>query len=155
MAQKTFVSAVLTSADVNTFLAGEGGAWQTWSPTVTQSGAVAATNTRSRFARYGRTIHFVCHVQCTGTGTAANEIRISLPVTAAASFSGFGSGYMSDASDTALYPAVLNIVATTEFALMNATTSQLGQNNLGAAVFTAALANGDVIRIGGTYEAAA
>ena len=156
MAQKTFVNEVLTAADINTYLMGEGGAWTTWTPTVTQSGSVTVTNSRSRFARYGRTIHFTTFLTVTGSGTGANVIRISLPVTAAAgSEPAAGVGYVFDASvgGGTYYPGATFIATTTTFELYGTVGTQ---PILGAGGgFTAALAVGDVIRASGTYEAAA
>ena len=155
MAQKTWVAGdVVTAADTNLYLSGEGGAWSTWTPTVTQSGSVTVTNTRSRFARYGRTIHFVTHLTVTGTGTASNSIAISLPVTAAsANEAGGGVGYVFDSSAGIYYPGNILISTTATFNMMT-TEAAASSPLLGVSGFTAALAVNDVIRAAGTYEAA-
>ena len=156
MAQKTFTSAILTSADVNQFLAGEGGAWSSWSPTVTQSGSVTVTNTRSRFARYGRTIHFSISLVVTGSGVANNGIAISLPVTAAASGAVTGgTGMLFDTSTGLFRPFLVGPSSTTAF-VVRGTAGGTGTPNLGqtGATFGAALAVNDTIEASGTYEAA-
>lgn len=154
MAQKTaWDAAALTESDINTYLMGEGGAWTSWTPAVVQSGSVTVTNTRSRYARYGRTIHFSADLAVTGSGTSSNAITISLPVTAAATNTVFGSGLLTDSSASLIYPAVLLAISTTTVQLRDTTTSG-GDGRLGFAVFTAGLASGDTIRISGTYEAA-
>lgn len=154
MAQKTFVSLdVLTASDVNTYLAGEGGAWTSFTPTVAQLGAVTVTNTRSRYARYGRTIHFSIQLSVTGSGTGANAITVLLPVTAASTYSVAGSGYLYDLSTTTVFPCVLDNDSTTT-TTMRPTSVSGGAGSLGAVDFTAGLAAGDIIRIAGTYEAA-
>jgi hypothetical protein len=152
MAQKTFTSTTLTSADVNLYLAGEGGAWSSWTPTVTQSFGVTVTNTRSRFARYGRTIHFSLDVEVTGTGTGSNAVVISLPVTAAAGSGIIGYGALFDASATADFRAIATLASTTTMHLMPAMSAVA--TVLGLVEFTAGLAASDLIRVSGTYEAA-
>jgi hypothetical protein len=153
VAQKTFTSAVLTASDVNTYLMGEGGAWTSWTPTVTQSGSVTVTVTRAKYARYGRTIHFTCQVSVTGTGTASNPIYVSLPVTAVSGVGEHGgSGYLYDSSSATYYPCVIVGATTTTFQMLGtaSTAPTLG----GGGGFTAALASGDAIVVAGTYEAA-
>lgn len=153
MAQKTFVAGdVLTASDVNTYLAGEGGAWTTWTPTVTQSGSVTVTVTRARYSRYGRSIHFVALLAVTGTGTGANDVSVSLPVTAAASSIPVGYGSIYDASANVSYHGPL-VAATTTTGKMVATSGGTS-GYLGSVGFTAALANTDSVWIQGTYEAA-
>ena len=154
MAQKTaWNAAALTEADINLYLMGEGGAWQSWTPTCTQSGAVTVTNTRSRFARYGRTIVCNWSLSVTGTGTASNSVVVSLPVTAAAAGMVVGSGYVFDASAGLLYPALANINTTTALTFLTTSTDS-ASFQLGVVNFTAALAAGDALIGTATYEAA-
>ena len=153
MAQKTFVSAMLTSADVNLYLAGEGGAWTSWTPTVGQPGAVTVTNNFSRFARYGRTIHFILDLVVTGTGVAGEPVAVSLPV--AAAHSGrlvHGTALLYDLSANLNHRAIINLASTTGISFES--TASTGINVLGVTGFTAALAAGDAIQAAGTYEAA-
>ena len=154
MAQKTFISEILTASDVNLYLAGEGGAWSSFTPEVTQLGSVAVTNTRSRFARYGRTIVASFNVLATGTGTAANGVTVSLPATAAAAGVIAGVGSLFDASSSTRYPFQIYLNSTTVAQLWT-TASNGASVALGSAVFTAALAAGDIINATFTYEAAA
>lgn len=154
MAQKTFVAGdVLTASDVNTYLMGEGGAWTTWAPTVTQSGTVTHTATRAKYARYGRTIHFSASLAITGSGTGANDITITLPVTSAASGIVIGVGEVYDASVNTVYHGTLYAHSTTAVKIRG--TSPAGSPfYLGSLSMTAGLANTDSITISGTYEAA-
>ena len=153
MAQKTaWNAAALTEADINLHLMGEGGAWTSWTPTITQSVNVTFTNTRSRFARYGRTIVATVNLAVTGTGTAGNIVTISLPVTAAASATIGGSGVLIDSSASLNYGGLVELSSTTAFAFIPSATN--GVNYLGVTGFTAALASGDIIRAIVTYEAA-
>ena len=154
MAQKTFVAGdVLTASDVNTYLMGEGGQWTSWTPTVTQSGTVTATVTYARYARYGRTIHFEAFLSITGTGTGANDITVTLPVTASYGDGAIGNGTVYDASTNILYHGTLTKTSTT-VAKIIAISGAGSPFYLGSASFTAALANPDNISISGTYQAA-
>ena len=155
MAQKTaWNGAALTESDINLYLMGEGGAWTSWTPTVTQSGSVTVTNTRSRYARYGRTIHFSLEVTVTGSGTGTNQIVVTLPVTAADAGVASGiTGHLLDSSSTTNYAFVGYTTSATTFRLKSTSTDgALGL--LGSTTFTAALASGDLIFASGTYEAA-
>lgn len=157
MATKTFAAGdVLTASDVNTYLSGEGGAWTSWTPAVVQSGSVTATVTRGKYARYGRTIHFSALLSITGTGTAANDITVSLPVTAATtvgSNSVIGVGQLYDASANIVYHGPLIATSTTVVKIL-AISGAGAPFYLGSGSFTAALANTDSITVSGTYESA-
>lgn len=155
MAQKTSWSgAALSESDIITYLMGEGGAWSSWTPTVTQSGSVTGTVTRARYARYGRTIHAYCTFTVTGSGTGSNAVIIGgLPATAATSAIPCGVGLIYDNSAAANYQAVAYLASTTSVSLYS-TGSTAGDPRLGAATFTAGLASSDTVNINITYEAA-
>ena len=141
-----------TAAQLNTYAFGEGGAWTSWTPTVTQSGSVTVTNTRSRYARYGRTIHFSTILTVTGSGSAGVVIEVSLPATAASTGEHVGPATVFDTSATTRYPALAFLASTTSLRMVPS--SATGTGGLGDTVFTAALGAGDTISISGTYEAA-
>ena len=149
MAQKTFVDGdVLNASDINTYLMGEGGAWTNWTPTCTQSGAVTVTVTRAKYARWSRLIVATFELAATSAGTTANAVEVSLPVNAAATLSGHGSGYILD-NGTAYYSGVWSVAS--------ATTMQLFcHNETGAAGIDPAfaIASGDLLRGVVIYEAA-
>jgi len=129
------------------------GAWASWTPVVTQSVNVTVTNTRSRFARYGRTIHFTTSLTVTGAGTAANSVFISLPVNSATSDVMVGHGRIVDTSAAATWIGATYLsVGNTTMGIVNLTSGIYFGDTSGG--FTAALAVGDVINISGTYEAA-
>ncbi len=154
MAQKTaWTGATLTQSDINTYLMGEGGAWTSWTPTVTQSGSVTVTNTRSRYARYGRTIIYTARLKVTGSGTGANAVIISAPVTAASSLELCGTGVIYDSSATTYYPGIAQLTTTSTIWLFDTRTSTSAPI-LGTVGFTAGLANNDEIYVAGSYEAA-
>lgn len=154
MAQKTsWDGAALTESDINTYLMGEGGAWTTWTPTLTQSGAVTKTVDRAVYARWGRLIIFQAYMTVTGSGTSSNSITVSLPVAAASGLDvPIGSGFLFDASAPNFYGFATRIVTTTMVDLQG---DGIGTNlALGSATFTGALAVGDVVSLSGIYEAA-
>lgn len=156
MAAKTsWNGAALTESDINTYLAGEGGAWRTYTPTLTQSGTVAATVTRAVWARYGRTIHFQVTLAVTASGTANNQVTVSLPATAASSgFTIIGGGYLTDATGPSNYAGITYLASTTTAGLQSTSSTALGLLGFTGTPFTAALASGDTVNISGTYEAA-
>lgn len=127
-------------------------AWTSWTPAVTQPGSVTVTNTRSRYARYGRTIHFTVNLSVTGSGTGANDIVISLPVTAAATGPAVGSGQVVDTSAGTAHRCIIGLNSTTSFVMQPTATTATGA--LGSTGMTAGLASGDTIEVSGTYEAA-
>ena len=154
MAQKTsWTGAALSQTDINTYLMGEGGAWTSFTPTLTQSGTVTNTATWCKYGRWGRLIVANFYVTVTGTGTASNVITIGLPVTAATSSVAFGSGYIYDNSTGIYYPGIAYLASGTTASLIDATQSSTTPT-LGAAGFTAALAANDIVNLTLTYEAA-
>ena len=162
MAQKTnWDDAPLTESDINTYLMGEGGAWSSWTPTVTQSGAVSVTVDYGRFARYGRTIVAECRLAVTGSGTGSNLITLSLPATAATSNDlPIGDGWIKDTSDSRDYrgQARLATASTVYFVdtfVAPAFTFTGGASmGSGANTMSAGLASGDTIGCRLVYEAA-
>lgn len=137
-----------------THLASE--AWTTWAPVVTQSGTVTHTARYAAYTRLGRTIHASVDLAMTGAGMAANNITVTIPVTAnvpASSAPQIGAGIVYDASANLVYPGIAELTSSTAF-LLRPTDQILAPSALGGAVFTAALASGDLIRAFMVYEAA-
>lgn len=128
------------------------GAWTSFTPTLTQSGAVTKT-TDAKYMRIGRTVHFKIKLIVTGSGTAANAVRVGLPVAAAAATDFFiGQGIIYDSSATLLYRALVTMADADEVFL--SPTNSTVADVLGITQFTAGLASGDVVTLSGTYEAA-
>lgn len=97
MAQKTFMDGdVLTAGDINTAPSGEGGVWTSWTPAVTQGVGVSTTNTRSRYARFGRLIIANFNLTATSAGTGGSGPTVSLPAPASSANSINGSGTIRD-----------------------------------------------------------
>lgn len=128
------------------------GAMLTYTPTLTQSGAVTKTVTASGYVRLGRMVWGYVDLACTGSGTGANPVVIGLPITAALSTGVIGGiGYINDASASTVYVGAPTLSSTTTFS-MYGTGGVSGV--LGAAQFTAALVSTDVVRASFMYQAA-
>jgi hypothetical protein len=128
------------------------GAWTDYVPTLTQGATVTKTTNYSRYRRSGRQITVELFLVVTGAGTAGNVLVIGLPVAAFAAGPSAGVGVIFDASAGLNYGGVAAITATTTVSLLP--TSADSANYLGASVFVAALAVGDVVLATLTYEAA-
>lgn len=130
------------------------GAWQVYTPTLVQSGAVTFTSLGARYTQIGKTVIGEALLSVTGTGTASNDVRIGLPVAALGGGSGLatGVGYLYDASAFLAYKAFVILDAATYVTLLPTNTTTVGR--LGSDTFTAALASGDFISCQFTYEAA-
>jgi hypothetical protein len=130
------------------------GAWATYTPTLTQSGAVTKTVTYARYIKIGRLITAELVLTVTGSGTGANAVLIGLPVAAAfgTNFPIIGAGNIFDSSAVLVYRGLAEIVSTTTFELIATNSTVAGA--LGADAFTAGLAVNDVVRAMVSYESA-
>jgi hypothetical protein len=92
----------------------------------------------------------------TGTGTGANVVTISLPVTMLTAMNDanihLGSGHIFDVSASTKYRGWVVPASTTTVKLLTAHSTTDGL--LGTTDFTAALASGDTVSVSGWYEAA-
>jgi hypothetical protein len=131
-----------------------GAAWETWTPTVTQSGTFTFTNNISRYTRVNKLVIATTYVQFTNNaGVAGNAVNMSIPI-AAQSNSGqmMAFGFIYDSSANTLY----NVTAQTT---VNASTIAFYQGmatggSLFGVVPNLALATSDQMRITIIYEAA-
>ena len=129
------------------------GAFTAYTPTLTQSATVTKTVTYGRYTRVGRLVIAQCELACTGAGTAANQVLAGLPVPAQGTTQKtIGQGYIFDASAAGLYKATVEISTAVSVAFRPTSTS--ANDFLGTAVFTAALASGDLVSFSVMYEAA-
>ncbi len=128
-------------------------AWETYTPTLTQSGAVTKTVTYAKFVRMGRTIVANVVLAVTGAGTANNAVKVGLPVAATTSALVVGIMEIIDASvGTTRYSGTAFLDSTTEIVgICNADAPYMGQTG---SDFAVALASGDSIRLAFSYEAA-
>lgn len=127
------------------------GAWNGFTPTLVQSGAVAKNVNNARYQKLGRIAVGHVHLGVTAAGTGGNAITVGLPV-AAASFSGtpiIGTFWCYDASTPIGYHGALVLVSTT--AAVGWASGQSG--NIGVTP-NFALANSDQVGYSFTYETA-
>lgn len=132
------------------------GALTSWTPTITQSGSVTCTVSRATYMRIGRQVDCQMYLSVTGAGTGANAVIIGgLPFTAVASNVVMtGSGFLLD-SNTGFYnPWIAAAESTTTVALWASAASAATNPRLGVTGFTAALAAGDLIVGGFSFECA-
>ena len=129
--------------------------WSTWTPTVTQSGAVAATVTRARYKIVNKICHTEVSLAATAAGTGANDIVIGgQPAAIQPAYSegtyGFpiGIGTVVDAGAAVYGGILLALTATTFVILYPSSNLRIGTNP------NFALANGDFIFFTATYEVA-
>ncbi len=132
---------------------GAGGAWTSYTPTLTQSSAVTKTVTYAKYEKVGRMVTVSVSLSVTGTGVASNNVTVTLPFTAAAVEGLSGSGFIFDLSASIVYPGILSGISTTTFGFYAADVQSGAGGYLGVGNFSAALASGDIIRGTVTYEA--
>jgi hypothetical protein len=131
-------------------------AWTPYTPTLTQSGAVTKTVNQAAYTRVGRKITAHVMMTCTGSGTAANEVRVGLPITARVTTGDrqiVGQGAILDISAN-VFIGGLAIMKTDGNSVAFVPTSTDSGGFLGQSVFTAALASTDVVSMTVTYESA-
>ena len=125
--------------------------WSTWTPTVTQSGAVAATVTRARYKIVNKICHTEVSLAMTAAGTITNDIVIGgQPGAIQPSSTGLVIGsFMVNDSGTGFYIGVVFSTAVDGWKLY-------ANGEVGGVGTTPnfALANGDTIRLTATYEVA-
>lgn len=142
---------ILTASDLNAAI-GTGivstglGAWTSFTPTLVQSGAVTKTSTVASYVKIGRLCVVNYLLQVIGTGTANNEIRVGVPLTAANAASiPCGVGAVFDNSASSMCKGIAVLDNTSYFTFHD--TSLNTNTRLGAtgAAMAAALASGDNI----------
>lgn len=131
------------------------GAWVSYTPTLTQSGAVTKTVTYAKYNRVGRMINLNVLLACTGAGTANNAVAVGLPVAAATSTGTvMGAGVIFDQSANANYGGVAYIASSTTIQMVPSSANVAVVQGQTGASFAAALANLDTVTFSGAYEAA-
>ena len=150
---------IYNGSSFSTLIGNAHGALLSWTPAVTQSGAVTVTNNLSWYQRVGRLITGQWLVTVTGSGTAANKITVTMPVTAVGLTDLCGTAYIFDTSAGVNYPSLLVADSTTAFkmytTIANQTTANETQGSGSASTMTAGLAVGDTISGLFSYQSAA
>ena len=146
---------IYNGSTFSTLIAPAHGALTSWTPTVTQSGSVTVTNTRSVYQRIGRMIAGSFNLSVTGSGTGSNAIIVgALPATAAAASVSAGVGEILDTSAASKVGGRVFIASTTTFDFRYFSSVAV-DNRLGIVGMTAALASGDTLEGCFRYDAAA
>ena len=126
--------------------------WTTYTPTLTQSGAVTKTVTQASYVQIGKTVNVRFSLLCTGAGTANNAVLVGLPVACEANSWVMGNVLLFDASAGIYYTGVVyDQTSTTIGFYISGATSLAGVTG---GVFAVALASNDRISGVFTYEAA-
>lgn len=142
------------------YLKETGGDWvvlseapQTWNVTsITQSGSVSCTTTAGTgwYQRHNGVFHAAIEIAATASGTSSNPIIVPTPLTLSNLRNVHGTYLFLDASDSfRAFSGVVSQASTTTLGL--AASGDAGSASglqLGNAGFTAAIASGDVIRLG-------
>lgn len=129
------------------------GAWTSYTPSLTQSGAVTKTVTYAKWQQFGKTVFVMVKLAITGSGTGANAVRVGLPVNAAQTALSGGSGWVNDSSAGALYRGIIAL-GTTDCALYATNSTNAGLIGADSTTMNVALASGDEVVMGFFYEAA-
>lgn len=130
------------------------GQWDSYTPTLTQGGvAVTKTVNYARYTRIGRIIHVNVFLTVTGTGTINTVVEVGLPFTSAlSSNTPIGVFYIADAS-TAPFNWVASAVPAAANVVRGITDGNAQYLGVAGSVFSAALANTDVVGFHAVYEA--
>lgn len=171
-ARNTALSAILTEGlcaylkDVDQLTMYNGSAWVilgavgsqlSWTPFVSQNTNPTMTVSYSTYDRQGKQITGRFYVVvASGTGTAANEVRVTLPAAPADTSPNviYGNAYVYDASATTKYRGFLVGGGVGFSTAKILTLHSTADGYLGTSDFTAALAAGDAIAVNFQYEAA-
>lgn len=137
---------------------GNFGAFTTYTPTLTQSGAITKTVDHAAYQRHGRWISGNVKLTATGSGTSNNQIIVGLPTAALITINeAVGSGFWYDLSTTTYGGFVAVIATSTTVALLD-TTQPLSSSPFYGVTGSSnnnAVDTGDIITLCFSYEAAA
>ena len=131
--------------------------WTSYTPTLSQGGAVAKTVETARYLKVGKMAIVQVRLTVTGTGTANNRVEVGMPSAfTTASRSNFwsqGQGVIYDSSAAAAYQCAADAYTFGTYVVLYSTASSF-DNTMGNAStpFSAALANNDRIGFSVTIE---
>lgn len=135
---------VLTAATLNTI----GAAWVDYTPTLTQGVAVTKIIGPARYCQIQKLIVVEMFLIATSAGTAANVVKVGLPIAAKQTGALVGGGFIYDASANFMYNILPFVFDANTVAFFYQTGSEFG---ISPAI---TLANTDQIRLKLIYEAA-
>lgn len=133
--------------------------YTSYTPTVTQSVAVTGVTVNyAKYIQHGSMVHVSGSITIgVNSGTSGNNVRVSLPVTAATSTTiGIGNGNIWDASAQTSYGVTCVINSSTDviFIGSSATGAATGNTTAWGSAPAVGLAQNDVIRFFFSYESA-
>jgi hypothetical protein len=136
----------------------DGGAWKSWTPTVTGTLTLGSGGSASyAYIKQGKTITLRGKITF-GTSPAMSSVTLSLPVNASSAYtaSNDGGGILTASKSGSLYAGVVRISSGTTLIPSSYTATGLGAiATISASSFNAnAFASGDYISFSATYEAA-
>jgi hypothetical protein len=137
---------VLTAATMNSI----GAAWESYTPTLTQSATVTKTVTYAKYTRINKLCMVNVRLDVTGAGTAANSVVVGLPLTSATANINIGSVSLYDASTSTNYSGTCFFATTSTITL----TGDWSGPNFWGVTPNVALAANDQIHISLQYEIA-
>lgn len=146
---------ILTAADLNAAI-GTGivstglGAWTSYTPTFTQTATITKTIGRAAYIKIGRLVIADVTMTATSAGTAAAQIRVGLPVTAAAGTPSSCSAYFYDTSATTRYCLSGFAITTSALAFVHDT----GGSGVFGSSPGVTVASGDIVGYTVMYESA-
>lgn len=126
------------------------GAWTGYTPVLTQGVTVTKTVTYAKWQQFGKTVFVQALLSVTGSGTASTLVTVDTPATAAQQQLIVGSGYVYDASTNQVYKVIVELSTTGLFQFRP--THTIANDTIGATMFTAGLASGDLVNFSATYE---
>lgn len=125
--------------------------WGTYTPTVTQSGAVTKTVNVANYVRLGDLVIAQVGLTITGSGSAGSVVTVTLPVNATTTALIMGFGHWFDASLAINYPWHAYVSTATTLIFFRTDTTA---GSAAGADPNVALANGDGIDFTVIYQAA-
>jgi len=134
MTEKTsWNSAALSEADINTYLTHTAGAWDPWTPTVTQLNNLPVEVIRGRSWKAGRLVVADAMVRVLALGVTGQDITIGLPYLAAVSpflysRDPIGSGIIRETSGQ-VWPVICAYYSGTSFCFVSPTGYVMGSNS--------------------------
>lgn len=144
----TFTSGqVLTAAELNT-----AGAWSSYTPTWTQTVAVTKTVNWALYSELGKIVFVNVQMTATGSGTAAADIVVGLPVTASAN--NFVIGHGAFFTSTTSWPFLATLNTSTSIRFISPVSTGFPNYFSGTAGTNVNLVSGDIVNFILTYEAA-
>lgn len=129
-----------------------GAAWESYTPTLTQPGAIGKTVNYAKYAQIQKIVVAVVQVTVTGAGTATSAVEIGLPINASTTTGlRVGTGTIYDASTNTMYNSSMVLAGATNRLWF---VGDWSGGNVFGAVPAIGIANGDQISFMVIYEAA-